>query len=288
MRISDRFRASVGDPAAKAQEGDFLLAVDGEPLKAPDDPYGVLAEHHSPLTLTIATTSDGPTHTITVDPVASEGEIRKLDWIARNRTMVERLSGGRVCYAYLSDFNALGSEDFLRQYYRQADKAGMVIDVRGNLGGFTSQSVLDLLRRPQGGIFSNREGGVIALPGAIAPPRLVMVTNLFSASDGDQFPYYFRTWGMGAVIGQRTLGGVRGIKGPWLLIDGTYITVPKDSLLTEAGAKIIENRGAEPDIVVDDSPADRIAGRDRHLEQAVVTVMGSAVPGQGGNRRSVK
>lgn len=270
----ERFRAPLGDPALDVQDGDYLLAVNGEPLQAPVDPYRLLADRHGRLTLTIARTPDGPARTLTVDPVASEVEIRKLDWIARNRAMVDRLSGGRVGYVYLSDFNALGSEDFLRQYYPQVDKAGMVIDDRSNRGGFTSQWVLDLLRRPQAGIFHNREGGITTLPGAIAPPRLVTVTDIFSASDGDQFPYFFRAWGIGKVVGQRTWGGVRGIKGPWRLIDGTYVTVPKDSLLTTAGKRIIEDRGAEPDIVVDDGPVDRIQGRDRQLEQAVATVLG--------------
>jgi len=264
-----RFRAPLGDPALDVQDGDYLLAVDHEQLNARDDPFRLLADRQGPLTLTVAHKVDGFARTITVNPISNETEIRKLDWIARNRAMVDRLSNGRVGYVFLSDFNELGAEDFLRQYYPQADKAGLVIDDRDNRGGFTSQWVLDLLRRPQAGIFRNREGGVTILPGAVAPPHLVTVTNLFSASDGDQFPYFFRAWGRGLVIGQRTWGGVRGIKGPWQLIDGTTVTVPKDSLLTTAGANIIENHGAEPDIVVDDSPQDRITGRDPQLEKAV-------------------
>ena len=268
-----RFRAPLGNPTLDVRDGDYLLALDDEQLEAPDDPFRLLADRHGPLTLTVAHELNGPVRTITVDPIASEVEIRKLDWIARNRARVDRLSGGRVGYVFLSDFSELGSEDFLRQYYPQADKAGLVIDDRDNRGGFTSQWVLDLLHRPQAGIFRNREGGISTLPGALAPPHLVTVTNLFSASDGDQFPYFFRAWNLGAVVGQRTWGGVRGIKGPWQLIDGTTVTVPKDSLLTTAGAKIIENRGAEPDIVVNDSPADRIAGRDPQLEKAVALIL---------------
>ncbi len=270
----ERFRAPLGDPAADVQDGDYLLAINGAPLKVPVDPFEMMADHHGKLTLTIARIPDGPARTITIDPVASEAEIRKLDWIARNRAMVSRLSGGQVGYVYLSDFNALGSEDFLRQYYPQVDKAGLIIDDRGNRGGFTSQWILDLLRRSQAGTLRNREGGITTLPGAVAPPRLVTVTDIFSASDGDQFPYYFNEWGMGKVVGQRTWGGVRGIKGPWRLMDGTYVTIPKDSLLTTTGKRIIENRGVVPDIVVNDSPADRINGRDRQLDQAVVTVLG--------------
>jgi tricorn protease len=89
--------------------------------------------------------------------------------------------------------------------------------------------VLDLLRRPQAGVLRNREGAITTLPSAVAPRRLVTLTSIFSMSDGDRFPYFFREWGMGTVVGQRTWGGLRGIKGPWRLIDGTYITVPNDA-----------------------------------------------------------
>ena len=250
----ERFHAPLVDPALGVREGDFLLEVDGVALRAPDDPYRLLADRHGPVRLTVAASATAPARTIVVDPVTSETEVRKLDWIARNRATVDRLSGGRAGYLYLSDFNELGSEDFLRQYYSQTAKTALIIDDRDNRGGFTSQWMLDLLRRPQAGVFRNREGGITTLPGAISPPRLVTLTSIFSASDGDQFPYFFREWGMGTVIGQRTWGGVRGIKGPWRLVDGTYVTVPKDSLLTRAGATIIENHGAEPDVVIDDTP----------------------------------
>lgn len=268
----ERFRAPLGDPALGVREGDFLLAVNGVALRAPDDPYRLLADQHGAVRLTVATSLTAPPHTIVVDPIASETEVRKLDWIARNRATVDRLSSGRAGYLYLSDFNELGSEDFLRQYYSQTGKAALIIDDRDNRGGFTSQWMLDLLRRPQAGVFRNREGGITTLPGAISPPRLVMLTSIFSASDGDQFPYFFRQWSMGTVIGQRTWGGVRGIKGPWHLVDGTYVTVPKDSLLTRGGATIIENHGAEPDVVIDDTPDDVATGRDRQLERAVSTI----------------
>lgn len=274
----ERFRAPLGDPALGVREGDFLLAVDGVALRAPDDPYRLLADRHGPVRLTIATESTDSGRTIVVNPIASETEVRKLDWIARNHASVDRLSGGRAGYLYLSDFNELGSEDFLRQYYSQNGKAALIIDDRDNRGGFTSQWMLDLLRRPQAGVFRNREGGITTMPGAIPPPRLVTLTSIFSASDGDQFPYFFREWHMGTVVGQRTWGGVRGIKGPWQLVDGTHVTVPKDSLLTRAGATIIENHGADPDEVINDTPDDVATGRDRQLERAIATFSRAASP----------
>jgi tricorn protease len=268
-----RFKAPLGDPALDVRDGDYLLAIDGQTLAAPADPYSLLLGKQGSISLTIARSATGPTRTIVIDTTDDEGEIRKLDWIDNNRAVVDRLSGGKVGYIYLSDFEELGSEDFIRQFYPQTDKQGLVIDVRGNRGGFTSQWVLDLLRRPRVGSFINREGAVTALPGAAAPRMVAVVTDIFSMSDGDQFPYFFRSWRLGKVVGERTWGGVRGIKGPWPLMDGTFVTVPKDSLRDLHGTSIIENRGSEPDIQVVNSPADLAAGHDLQLETAVRTVM---------------
>ena len=269
-----RFKAPLGDPTLDVHDGDYLLAIDGHSLVAPDDPYRLLLGKHDHVDLTVAKTPGGAGHIVHIETtIADETEIRKLDWIEHNRLAVDRLSGGEVGYVYLSNFDELGSEDFIRQFYPQNGKAGLVIDVRDNTGGFTSQWVLDLLRRPLAGRFRNREGGVTTLPGAVAPPAMAVVTNIFSMSDGDQFPFYFRQWKMGPVVGQRTWGGVRGIKGPWRLMDGTYITIPKDSLFAPDGSAIIENQGANADIVVDNTPADVRDGRDPQLEAAVSAIL---------------
>jgi tricorn protease len=269
----ERFQAPLGDPALDVRDGDALLAIDGQALMASMDPYSLLLGKKGPIRLTIARGTAAIPRTVVIDPIDDESEIRKLDWMEGNRATVDRLSDGRVGYVYLSDFEKLGAEDFVRQFYAQTDKQGLVIDVRGNLGGFTSQWVLDILRRRRAGSFINREGAVSTLPGAIAPQAMVVLTDIFSRSDGDQFPYFFRSWGLGKVVGERTWGGVRGIKGPWPLMDGTFVTVPKDALRGVNGASIIENHGAEPDLLLQDSPGDLAEGLDRQLEAAVRIVM---------------
>lgn len=268
-------RAPLGDPALDVREGDRVLAIDGHALRPDQDPYRWLRGTAEGATLTLSRGADGAPREIRVVPVEDERELRKAQWIEHNRARVAQLSGDRYGYVYLSDFEANGAADFLLQFYAQTDKQGIVVDVRDNLGGFTSQWVLGLLRRPQAGFFRNREGGASALPGALAP-ALAVVVNRFSMSDGDQFPYFFKQWRMGPVVGQRTWGGVRGIRGPWTLMSGIQISVPKDSLLAADGSAIIENQGAVPDIVVDDTPADVRDGRDRQLEAAVRALAGSS------------
>ncbi len=266
-------RAPLGAPGLAVHPGDYLIAVNGRDLLSPADPDSLLAGQTNDVALTIASTPTGPRHEIKVTPVADDTAVRRHDWIEHNREEVNRLSMGRLGYIFVTDFNAEGSKDFVRQFYPQRDKEGLVFDVRWNRGGFTSQAVLDVLRRKPAGIFSNREGAVSPLPGATAPRSMVTLTNYASASDGDQFPYFFRKLGLGKLVGERTWGGVQGINGPWRLMDGSSITIPKDSLASLDGHWIIENEGVTPDIAVEPPPDEAVTHRDLELEVAVRTAL---------------
>ena len=266
-------RGPLSQPGLGLREGDLLLAIDGRALRAPDDPDSLLAGHRGPVTLEVARSPNGPARTVTVDPVGDEMPLRLLDMIARNRARVARLSGGRLGYVFLSDFHELGPAQFVRQFYPQAGLDGLVIDVRWNSGGFTSQAVLDVLRRARAGVFVNREGAVTPLPATTPPPVLVALENEGSASDGDQFPFFFRRFGLGPVVGTRSWGGVQGINAPWRLMDGTGITIPKDSLADLDGHWVIENYGTEPDVTIDDRPDEAVTGGDAQLDGAVRVAM---------------
>ena len=261
-------RGPLGTPGLGVADGDYLLAVDGRELNAPAAPLSVFNGLKGPLVLTLAVTASGPRRTITVDPIDDDLKIRRLAWVEANRRQVERLSGGRLGYVALSDFYDEGSKEFVRQFYPQLDRQGLIFDVRWNRGGFTSQAVLAVLRRLREGVFVNREGALSPLPTAAPPPIMAVIENDASSSDGDQFPYYFRKYGLGPVVGERTWGGVQGINGPWRLMDGTAIFIPKDSLSDRNGHWVIENTGTPPDIAVDTLPTDS-PGADPQLGAAV-------------------
>ena len=270
-----RFRAPLGMPGIDARDGDLLLAIDGQALRVPDDPYRLLAGRDGPITLTLSDSPQGPHRDVTVDPLTSEVAIRQIDWIDSNRARVGALSKGRIGYVFLGNFAEIGTEDFSRQYYAQTDKDGLVIDERWNSGGFTSQWVISVLRRPLEGMFVNREKGAAPLPGSPPPAHLVVLTNIFAASDGDQFPFFMRREHLATIIGERTWGGVAGIAGAWQLIDGTTVTVPKDRLFTPGGQPILENKGAEPNIFVSDTPLALAVGHDAQLERGVAKILKS-------------
>ncbi|MBW4029024.1 MAG: hypothetical protein HIU93_16805 [Acidobacteria bacterium] len=244
-------RGPLGDPGLNVTEGAYLLAVNGHELKAPENPYAALIGLKGPVALTIAQSLSGESRVITVNPVRSEANLRKLDWITTNRTIVERLSGGRIGYLYLSDFYDTGMQEFMQQFFAQKDKLGLLIDVRWNAGGHTSQWVIEHLRRKAQGGFLSREGGRESLEAMIPGPKAVIM-NAFTASDGDQFVYFFRKDGLGKLIGERTWGGVRGVGDDPDLLDGGRITVPHNALYDTNGRWIIENHGVDPDVPMEE------------------------------------
>ncbi|WP_419727898.1 S41 family peptidase [Lichenicola sp.] len=264
-----RYRSPLTEPGVNVHEGDYLLAVNGQQLKAPADPESLFVGLQGPVTLTVSASATATPRDVTVDPIPNELAVREQYWIDHNRQKVDKLSGGRVGYIYLSDMESLGMEQFMRQFYPQIDKQALVIDDRWNNGGFIDQMVLERLRRVLIGMSTNRERAAMTIPRQLVDGPKVTLMNHYSASDGDIFPYYFRKYGLGKLVGTRTWGGVRGIRGEWTMLDGGYITVPEDSLYGTDSQWIIENHGVDPDVEVEDVPSEYQTDHDIQLETGV-------------------
>ena len=268
------YRSPLTEPGVDARQGDYLLAIDGRELKAPADPDSLLTGlDDQPVTLTLSDKPDGNRRDVTVMPIKNDLSVREKAWIDHNRAIVDRLSGGKIGYVYMSDMESLGMEQFIRQFYPQLDKRALIVDDRWNGGGFIDQIVLERLRRILIGMGTNREGGTQTIPPQLIDGPKACLINEYSASDGDLFPYYFKEYGLGPLIGMRTWGGVRGIRGYWNLLDGGYVTIPEDSVYGRKSEWVIENHGADPDIEVQTDPGELLAGRDAQLEAAVDYLM---------------
>ncbi len=269
------YRSPLSEAGVAVAEGDYLLAINGVELRAPTDPDALLetSDTDTPVELAIAATPNGPRHLVRVKPIGGELSLREAAWIEHNRETVDRLSGGRIGYVYLSDMGALGLQQFMRQFYAQTNKDAMIVDDRWNGGGFIAPYPLERLRRVLASLDVNRERGVSTEPQNLVNGPKVALLNHWSASDGDIFPWLFKKYGLGELIGTRSWGGVRGIRGDWQLMDGGYITIPEEAMYGDNGEWLIENHGVEPDIVVEDEPADLLAGHDKQLETGVAVLM---------------
>jgi tricorn protease len=161
----------------------------------------------------------------------------------------------------------------VKQFFPQVRKEGLIIDVRYNGGGFVDQIIFERLRRMLAGMESARNFESGTIPDVVFHGYMACVTNEYAASDGDFFSYFFKKYKLGPLIGMRTWGGVRGIRGYIPLMDGGYITRPEFSLYGLKSEWLIENHGVAPDIEVDNRPDLVMQGRDPQLEKAIELVM---------------
>ncbi len=272
----DIYRSPLTEVGVDARVGDYILAVNGQELTGDTDIYAALrnkADNPVTLTLNDKPTTDGA-RKVSYRPVTDEGQLIYLGWINGNRRKVLELSGGRVAYLHVPDMGANGIREFIKWYYGQLDKEGLVVDVRANGGGNVSRMLIERLRRKLLGVNYRRtdEAGGTYPDGVFLGP-MVSLLNENSASDGDIFPYMFREAGLGPLIGKRSWGGVVGIFGTGPLIDGGGVSVPGFSLANTKGEWIIEGYGVDPDIDVENDPASVIQGKDPQLERGVQEVM---------------
>ena len=268
-------RSPLTEPGVNVKEGDYLLAINGRALRAPQTPAELLVNTaNEVVTLTVHSkpAADGA-RKVVVKPVGDEYNLRQFNMIETNRKKVDAASGGRIGYVYLPDMEDEGLNEFVRQYFPQIRKEGIIFDVRYNGGGFVDQIIFERLRRVLGGMESARNWEPNTIPGNVFHGYRACVTNHYAASDGDFFSYFFKQYKLGPLIGERTWGGVRGIRGMMPLMDGGYITRPEFSLYGLDSKWLIENRGVQPDVVVDNSPDLVLKGQDPQLEKAVEMLM---------------
>jgi tricorn protease len=255
-------------------EGDYLLAVNGEPVDTSKDPWAAFqGMADKPVFITVNTEpSLKGAREVLVQTLSSEARLRNLAWIDVNRRRVETLSDGRIGYVYVPDTGQNGQNELVRQWRGQITKAGMVIDERFNSGGQIPDRFVELLNRPLRNFWGVRDGKDWSWPPVAHYGPKAMLVNGWSGSGGDCLPFYFKQSGLGPLIGQRTWGGLIGMTGVPPLVDGGSVTVPTFGIYDTKGEWIIESYGVDPDIEVVDDPGEMARGGDPQLERAVFEV----------------
>lgn len=263
--------APLGEPGIGVKEGDHLLEVNGRPVRAP-------ANVHAAFTGTVgkqttikvgASANDPKARTYTVKPVASEASLRYVAWVRGNYDKVQAATDGRVGYIHVPNTASEGMQEFTKGYYPQVHKDGMIVDERFNGGGFIPDFFVQRLQEKTWTYWSTRDGADFRTPqNAIDGPKCILA-NEYAGSGGDAFPYYFKLKGVGPIIGKRTWGGLVGISHDLPLVDGGRVTMPDFGVFGTDGRWMIENRGVEPDIEVENTPEAMVSGRDPQLEKAI-------------------
>jgi tricorn protease len=269
-------RSPLTEMGVNAKEGEFILAVDGRPTNAMSDIYEALVGTvGKQVTLRLnSDPSEKGSHETVVIPTGDEQQLYYFNWVQSNIEKVSRATNGKVGYVHIPNMGLDGLNEFVKYYYPQLTKEALVVDVRGNGGGFVSSMIIERLHRDIAMIDIARNASIGADPsGTMVGPK-VMLLDEFSASDGDLVAYRFKKYKLGKIVGKRSWGGVVGIRGSLPLLDGGFLNKPEFSRYDVEGKEwIMEGYGVDPDIVVDNDPAKEFAGIDEQLTKAIEVVV---------------
>ncbi|MEV5728945.1 S41 family peptidase [Streptomyces pharetrae] len=263
-------RSPLAAPGVAVRAGDAVVAVGGQPVDPVTGPGPLLVGTAGrPVELTVSPAGGGEVRHTVVVPVADEEPLRYHAWVADRRAYVRERSGGRLGYLHVPDMQAPGWAQIHRDLRVEVAREGLIVDVRENRGGHTSQLVIEKLARRIVGWAVPRGMRPYSYPEDAPRGPVVAVADEFSGSDGDIVNAAIKALGLGPVVGTRTWGGVIGIDSRYRLVDGTLVTQPKYAFWLEGYGWGVENHGVDPDVEVVQRPQDHAAGRDAQLDEAI-------------------
>ncbi len=268
-------KAPLADPSPKVKEGDYLLAIDGQPLRAPDAIQArlqVIRGQKVTLTVNAKPTLDGA-HTIEVEPVANDWSLRYERWIANNIAAVDKASNGQLGYMHLTAMGDQNIGQFDKYWRAFRYKKGLVIDVRGNGGGWTEYFLIDKLERKQVGFNVMRGMAPFRYPNTASDGRYVFLSNEQNGSDGEAFLAHVKARNLGTIVGVPSWGGLVGIINTQFTLDGGTVEQSNNGFYGREGQWWVENHGADPDVLLENDPASLLQGHDRQLEVGIATLL---------------
>ncbi|MDB6021650.1 MAG: peptidase, partial [Pedosphaera sp.] len=213
--------------------------------------------------------------TVSIDPLSAtaQGNLEYDRWVNDRKDMVRKISKGQVGYLHIKAMDSPSYDKFQRDLLQNLDKKALIIDERFNGGGGIDQELLIILnQRKKYESYRSRDSVEINRPSQAFFGPLAVLENERSASNAEMFPEGFRELGLGKVIGVPTYGAVIGT-GAFKLLDGSTLRTPGVGVYTAKGQDF-ENYGVPPDVYIDNTPADFLAGHDRQIEKAVEILLG--------------
>ena len=266
-------RSPLTEIGVNLQEGDYILAVNGNSLEETDNIYKELVNKTgNPVELRVndEASTDG-SRKVLVEPIKNESDLYYFNWVRKNIEKVNEATNGQVGYIHVPNMISEGLNEFVKYFYPQLNKKALIIDDRGNGGGNVSPMLIERLKREitRANMARNVETPTHTPTKMMLGPKVLLIDK-YSASDGDLFPFAFKKHDMGTVIGERSWGGVVGIRGSLPFIDGADMRKPEfASYSAEASKWIIEGHGVEPDIEVHNDPHKEFRGKDKQLQKAI-------------------
>jgi len=262
-------------PDLAVKEGDYLLAINGVPLKAGDDYFKLLQVAQGQkvkVTVNSKPVMEGA-GTYEVEPLRSDQQLRYFRWIQDNIRKIAEATNGRVGYMHINAMGAGGIGEFDKYWRAFRYKDGIILDLRRNSGGWTEYFLIDKLERELNSFNVLRDMVPFRYPGSAGNGNYVVISNENNGSDGEAFVDHFKSRKLGTVVGVPSWGGLVGILNGQTTIDNGRVEQSNNAFYGKEGKWIVENHGADPDILVDNDPGSAVAGRDLQLEKAIEVML---------------
>jgi tricorn protease len=269
----------------KVAKGNYILAFNGKPLKVGDDYFDLINRRLNKkveLTINDKPTAEGAWK-LKIEPIsqAAYATLVYEKWMKDRRAIADKLSDGRVGYLHIKAMDQPSLARFRKDLAEFRNKEALIIDQRFNGGGNIEQELLAILVQRPYQVWQPRGTEAQKRPFAGYFGPKVVLQNWRSASNAEMFPAGFRALGLGKVIGTPTMGAVIGT-GSYSLMDGSTVRTPGVGVfLADQATTNMENNPVKPDLFVENSPEDNLAGRDRQLEVGVQELLKQLPPKAG-------
>lgn len=274
---SSSLRSPLTEIGVGVSEGDYIIAINGKLTSTMNNMFeALLGTAGKQVELTVSSSpSEKDSRDVLVIPLKDESDLYYYNWVQDNIRKVEAATDGQVGYIHIPDMGPGGLNEFAKYFYPQLNRKALIVDDRGNGGGNVSPMILErLMREVQRVNMARNVTRAGHTPGQMMLGPKVLLVNQYSASDGDLFPFGWRKYDLGKIIGVTTWGGVVGIRGPLPFVDGGDMRRPEfASYSAEESEWIIEGQGVDPDIWVDNDPAREYQGIDDQLNKAIEVIL---------------
>lgn len=270
--------------ASKLKVGDVITAVDGKKVNGNNFFKYFLNKQDDKVLLSVIS-AESKSKEVVIRPANSIGDELYEEWVENRRKFTEKYSGGRLGYIHIRGMNMPSFEAFERELTASGlGKEGIVIDVRFNGGGWTTDYLMTILNYKQyaytipRGSADNLEKEKSKfrqyyptgerLPFAAWTKPSIALCNQNSYSNAEIFSHAYKNLGIGKLVGVPTFGAVISTGGQ-NLVDGSYIRLPFRGWFVKANDKNMDFFPATPDFIIDNSPDSKAKGNDPQLKKAV-------------------
>jgi len=270
--------------SSKLLVGDIITSVNGQTVSASENIYKhLVASNNEKIILGVF--SNGKEKEVVIRPKSSGREDNYNAWVKECKRLTDIYSNGKLGYIHIQGMNWESFERFERELTAAGlGKEGIVIDVRYNGGGWTTDYLMAVLNVkqhaytiPRGASndlskdhkdFKNYYPYSERLPLAAWTKPSVAICNQASYSNAEIFSHAYKELGLGKLVGIPTFGAVISTGGQ-TLIDGSYVRVPFRGWFVKSSEKNMDFTPAMPDVVIDNYPDEKAKGKDSQLQTAV-------------------